>query len=847
MDKSKEGTLRNGRLLVRERLVIGDRLRMGHYTFEFTGRSLRRLPTMSGGRLAAEKLTREVPAGGGVKRILNEVSLDVPAGSFIGILGCSGQGKSTLMTALCGLNPATSGTVFFDGKKLDRSSGGAHRVGFVPQDDIVHTDLTVRQAITYSALLRLPEDPPMVEIAALVLEMARRLSLEPHLEKRITQLSGGQRKRVSIATELLSKPSMLFLDEPSSGLDPATEFYLMSLLRELAGADCTVLCTTHVLGRAYLFDRIMFVHDGRLVFYGADTDAVRFFQKPNLDEVYLELDKSQSKDGKPPEGRPAGEWEKEFKSSAYNPAPAPLIPVVHDQGAAPPPQRPTWWRTLKTLLVRQWSILRSDPLNLGFLLAQALAIALLIGWIAPSGGLRAFLSVVAVLWFGTSNAAQQIVSELAIFRRERVCGMGLHVYLQSKVMFVFMVTALQALILFGLVHATALAVHGDSEKWDSVRQDLEPDPRISGDSDDAGTEDNPGSGTSTIGRLFGFQSNDAARIAQRFLLGKSNDGDKLDERTIRVRAKERARQLVKDQVALKSNEARAIIESTFMPGLVQQVAATNSPSKRGVWAQEIILATIRFFDLGDNVLGSRERKVQHDDEIVRDEIGDPLTIFAKPLSEVLLLPITLKLLALLAAGATGVALGLAISALVRAPTQAVMWVPLLLIPQILLGGYVVTRPEMGKLSRLVSTFVPSSAAERVSEVAAIYGQNVPPISNRSRIPAFLATARELVSWTERAADGAEEKQSEEYPAASSANTAFQNLLVNPELIGQRKIKEVADNSFLDGVSSRRDVKANMGYAAVGIVPAMRALGILLGWVVLSYFVAIEALRRKQPL
>jgi ABC-type multidrug transport system ATPase subunit len=846
VDKSNQGTRKNGVLLVRERLVIGDRLLLGHYTFEFTGRSLRLLPSMSGGRLSAHQLSREVPTVQGKKRILSDVTLDVPAGSFIGILGCSGQGKSTLMTALCGLNPATSGTVYFDGKKLESGSGGQHRVGFVPQDDIVHTDLTVRHAITFSALLRLPEDPPMLEIQALVLEMANRLGLEPHLDKRISQLSGGQRKRVSIATELLSKPSMLFLDEPSSGLDPATEYYLMSLLRDLAGSDCTVLCTTHVLARAYLFDRVMFVHDGRLVFHGPDTDALQFFKKVNLDEVYLELDSSQPKDGRPAEGKPAVEWEKEFSLSPYRPAPAPLIPVVHDHGAAEPAQRPTWRRVIKTLLWRQWSILRSDRLNLGFLLAQAVAIALLIGWVTPSHGLRSFLSVVAVLWFGTSNAAQQIVSELAIFRRERVCGMGLHVYLQSKLGFTFIVTALQAALLFLIMHITALGVHGDAERWKQMQEDLTSDPRISGEQDEAGTEDNPGRGAGTLRRLFGLGKEESEHIAARFTLRTTAEGAVLDERRISLRAKERAKTMVAEGVPLKSAAAQEMIQKYFTPEQVPPVPAAEVQQGLGSVSQTLYLQLVRLFDLGENVRDSRQRQLQHEGDILLDEIGEPVVIPAKTLLSVTAIPLGLKVLALLAAALAGVGLGLAISALVRAPTQAVMWVPLLLIPQILLGGYVVTRAEMGSLARRVCTFVPSAAAERVAEVASIYGQTIPPMSNQTRIPAFLDPTPEVVNWTVTNDKGEPEEESQDYIGPSASNVAFQNLLVLPNLLGQRKIEEASD-SLSDSVKERRDVVAPMGYDAVSLAPAWQALLVLLGWTAASYALAIHALRKKQPL
>ena len=437
-DESPTGTFLNGQRFESHQLVVGDRFQMGGYSFEFTGISLRRTRPRIGGKV--EAIGVGFRAGG--RAILSEVNLHIEQCSFSGILGGSGQGKSTLLNALCGINPATSGAVLIEGRSIVDAAGmGAAGIGFVPQDDIVHPELRVEDAVLFSARLRLDPRVPFRPTRLLVDETIQRLGLGEHRHKRILQLSGGQRKRVSIATELLDKPAVLFLDEPSSGLDPATEFALMKILRGLAAHDCTVICTTHVLGRAYLFDKIIFIHGGRVIFDGAPDHAYQHFQVESLDQVYVRLAE---------EGRTGDEWAQDFKSTGPERPSADAVPREPDISLLdeiPPARRfrPGFFHSLKILIERQWSILAADKLNVLFLLAQPVLIAMLVGWVAEDYVLRMFLCVVATLWFGCSNGAQQIIKELPIFRRERICGLGLNAYLFSKYLFLGAITALQAL------------------------------------------------------------------------------------------------------------------------------------------------------------------------------------------------------------------------------------------------------------------------------------------------------------------------------------------------------------------------------------------------------------------
>ena len=180
------------------------------------------------------------------------------------------------------------GAVFVDGEDI-YSGHDPRSFGFVPQEDIVHPELTVSEALRFSARLRLPAHTPPLEIQKLILQTIDQLGLRAHAAKSISQLSGGQRKRVSVGVELLARPSILFLDEPSSGLDPATEFQLMELLRDLADTGCTIVCTTHVMENAYLMDQLIVLVGGCLAFQGSAQSAREYFGVPKLTALYDRL------------------------------------------------------------------------------------------------------------------------------------------------------------------------------------------------------------------------------------------------------------------------------------------------------------------------------------------------------------------------------------------------------------------------------------------------------------------------------------------------------------------------------------------------------------------------------
>ena len=759
-DTSRTGATLNGQRFDEKQLVVGDRLIIGPYSFEFTGRSLRPVKP----RIGAEILASDVGVEAGGRTILDAVSVQIPACSFVGILGGSGQGKSTLMTAICGIRPPTRGKVTIDGAAVGVTGGASKAaVGYVPQDDIVHVELTVEQAILHSARLRLDARIPEVEIRALVDEIIARLGLGEHRAKRIHRLSGGQRKRVSIATELLTKPAALFLDEPSSGLDPATEYHLMRLLRHLAAADCTVVCTTHVLGRAYLFDRLLFIHGGRLVFDGTPEEAREFFQVETLDMVYIKLDSSEET---------AAQVEERFKkwreargrmdSGAAAAAEAAAKPGKAGRGLR------GHWKALATQLARLRDITVSDRLAMVYLLAQPVLIALLIGWVAEDYVLRLFLCLVAVLWFGCSNGAQQIVKERPVFTREKICGVGSNPYLLSKYLLHGLLTAAQGLLLFLVAQTTALAVHP---------------PQL-------------GAGQ-MIAEMTRLERDRAAASANAS-----------------------APQL--DFVAVEEGQDSAAPEAAGTgveaPRKEPSLPAARAVAARAAW----------FCGAGENVLEASRA----------GGAGFWGTWFAT---------IGLKVVALAGTALVGVAMGLAISGLVQTGTQAVLWVPLILIPQILLGGVVLVRPELSAAARALAQLTPSFSAQRIVDVSNIYGLPVPFLSNRTKLPVFLTPGeKERVEWSLGGKD-----YSQSYDRISPVNRSWQNLLVYPSVTGQHlsTYSELTtrENSkrkiFHDTTNARNDTKYAKGTIYENLWPAVRAFAVLAVWTVLCYALTLVSLQK----
>ena len=223
--------------------------------------------------------------------IVDGTSLEIEPNSFTVLVGGSGTGKSSLLTCITGTAPCTSGSVRFDGVETRGNRNAFDAVlGYVPQKDIMHDNLTVEQSLTFTAKLRIAHDASKAEIAAAVAHAIDAVDLNGREKTLISQLSGGQKKRVSIAMELLASPRLLILDEPTSGLSPDLDRSMMELCRKLSHQNCTVLMVTHNMSNINLCDKIAFLGvGGVLCYYGAPEKLNRYFDVELTSDIFEKL------------------------------------------------------------------------------------------------------------------------------------------------------------------------------------------------------------------------------------------------------------------------------------------------------------------------------------------------------------------------------------------------------------------------------------------------------------------------------------------------------------------------------------------------------------------------------
>ncbi|WP_341531708.1 ATP-binding cassette domain-containing protein (plasmid) [Nostoc sp. UHCC 0302] len=386
--------------------------------------------------------------------LLNEISLSFLPNEFIVIAGVSGGGKSTLMDALNGQRPA-KGKVFVNGVDLYKNYDSfKNLIGYVPQDDIVHLDLTVWEALIFAAQLRVPflsisKQQQWVEIILQQLHLLERKNVP------IKQLSGGQRKRVSIGVELLSNPSLFFLDEATSGLDPGTELQIMSLLRSLADVSSTVVLITHATKNVAIADQVIFLaKGGRLAYVGPPKLALNYFGVQDFDAIYHKVEHQLS----------AQQWEERFKSSGYyKKFISERLQSLPQQNQAPTPVKPNLREQLVVLCQRNLSILLKNKLSLALMLLGAPILGSLnfLLWkpdlfsskTGNAGQAISMLFVVVVMAIMSGSLAMmpEIAKERPIYKRERSVGLGLAPYLMSKLVLAFVLALYQSLVLLYLM------------------------------------------------------------------------------------------------------------------------------------------------------------------------------------------------------------------------------------------------------------------------------------------------------------------------------------------------------------------------------------------------------------
>lgn len=446
---SHNGTYLNGRPVDVAPLGQGDIVGIGHSAFCLVGDELQEF--VDTGEVSLDVQGLAVSVDKGRRTLLDHVSFPVGEKCLLAVVGPSGAGKSTLLNALTGLRPADEGTVLYDGRDLYRDYAELRqRIGLVPQDDILHAQLTVRRALGYAAELRFPQDTAREERRERVAEVIRELGLEQRADQPIHSLSGGQRKRVSVALELLTKPSLLFLDEPTSGLDPGMDRSVMHMLRGLADDGRTVVVVTHSVLSLDVCDRLlMLAPGGRIAYYGPPDDALAFFGFEQWPEAFEAFENDKDRD-----------WAGTYRASPFHEryiAGATRQPPHEDAGragpVAPPPKAQSWGAQLRTLVRRYTAALSADRTFLAIMIALpfvmgAMARALAGSTLDRETAMNALLILcVGGVLTGAANAVRELVKERVIYQRERAVGLSRSAYLMSKVVVLGTITVLQAVVL----------------------------------------------------------------------------------------------------------------------------------------------------------------------------------------------------------------------------------------------------------------------------------------------------------------------------------------------------------------------------------------------------------------
>ncbi|MFC4030534.1 FHA domain-containing protein [Streptomyces polygonati] len=461
---SHNGTYVNGRAVQRHLLVPNDIVGVGHSTFRLVGDQLEEFVDTGEVSFSARRLSVTVPHGRTTKTILKDVSFGVPEKSLIGVIGPSGSGKSTLLRALTGYRPADQGSVLYDNRDLYKQFAELRqRIGLVPQDDILHKELQVKTALRYAAKLRFPGDTATAEREARIDEVLGELKLDIHADKRITSLSGGQRKRVSVALELLTKPSLIFLDEPTSGLDPGMDRDVMKLLRGLADDGRTVLVVTHSVAELALCDKLLVMAPGGSVaYFGPPDEALTFFGYETWADVFSAFENYRDYDWS---GRWHGSQHYQMYAAELDAAAPQAAPDIPHEVAKPP--KPTGWTAqLITLIRRYLSVIASDRgfIALMFILPAVLGVVSIV-IPAPSGlgpgpakdggvnkdiGTILLILAVGACFSGAANSVRELIKERVIYERERATGLSRSAYLMSKIIVLGLITALQGAIISGI-------------------------------------------------------------------------------------------------------------------------------------------------------------------------------------------------------------------------------------------------------------------------------------------------------------------------------------------------------------------------------------------------------------
>lgn len=456
------GTFRNQQRVVESDLVEGDLVRLGSCRLFLHDGKLKLFQAGRGIRVDVRGLGRQVKGG---KHLLRDVDLVFYPGEMVAVVGPSGAGKSTMMKLLLGIDSPTSGEVRYDGINLHQNMDRFRsEIGYVPQADIVHPELSARESLGFSGRLRLPGLSGQ-EIDRRVDQALSQVHLEKAADTSLRLLSGGQRKRACVAVELMTDPRLVFLDEPTSGLDPSLDEQLMLTFRELADAGRTVVLTTHATRNIAVCDLVVILSGGHVVFAGAPTDALAYFNVSDFADIYPQVE------GNAPEPMAARFTHSPDRGAWVTTRMADAADEASTAAAAPVPKGPTRGvvgalRQVGPLIRRDAKVVVRDKVNMGLRLIgpPVLALSLVSTFdrdVFTSGGgggshareaiTLLYMASIINLFLSTITSSVAITREGPIYRREQLVNLSPVAYVFSKVAVLSVFAVLQVALILGVL------------------------------------------------------------------------------------------------------------------------------------------------------------------------------------------------------------------------------------------------------------------------------------------------------------------------------------------------------------------------------------------------------------
>ncbi|MBE5954084.1 MAG: ATP-binding cassette domain-containing protein [Lachnospiraceae bacterium] len=439
-NRSTNGVYVNGQKVSKKRkLVDKDVIIITNSKLVYTGDDIAYNCPRAGIGVLAKNVVKKVGKNQELT-ICDNVTTTIQPGELVAIVGGSGAGKSTLMNCISGYSKPTTGQILVNDVELyENFDALKHIIGYVPQQDIVYDNLTVYDMLKYSAQLRLPSDIAPEELDRIIIKAIDTVELSHRKDALVKSLSGGQRKRTSIAVELLTDPNLFFLDEPASGLDPGTERSLIRTLKGMTVAGKTVILVTHSTLNMKDYDKIIFMGTGgKLCFSGTHDEALRFFQTNDIVNVYEMI------------GQNPDKWHQKYIAMKKS-------ETITGSGdnKNKKDSRSGVVRQFKILSKRYMHLLLNDRQRMILLMIQAPLLAVLISIVANGKEFSQYEMTKSLLfalscsafWIGILSSIQEICKERNILKREYMTGLSLVSYIMSKVVVLSLLCLIQAFLI----------------------------------------------------------------------------------------------------------------------------------------------------------------------------------------------------------------------------------------------------------------------------------------------------------------------------------------------------------------------------------------------------------------